>query len=249
MRIDWWTLLLQTINALVLIWLLAYFLFRPVAEIVARRKAQAARLLDDAERAKADAAALREQADAALIDAQAGRADTMRAAAAEAQTQKEALIAAARAEIERLRAAAQTEMERATETERRAANARAASLALEIARRLFERLPPDARVLGFVGGLANAVARLPAASRDDFGQPGQPARLAAPRALTAAEEAETRDALARAFGRPLELIVAIDPALIAGLELENRHTAVRNSFRADLARIAAELAQHDRNGA
>ncbi len=38
MRIDWSTLALQTINALVLIWLLARFLFRPVAGIIAERQ-------------------------------------------------------------------------------------------------------------------------------------------------------------------------------------------------------------------
>ncbi len=38
MHIDWSTLALQTINALVLVWLLARFLFRPVAEIVAERQ-------------------------------------------------------------------------------------------------------------------------------------------------------------------------------------------------------------------
>jgi F-type H+-transporting ATPase subunit b len=30
MRIDWWTLALQTANVLILIWLLGRFLFRPV---------------------------------------------------------------------------------------------------------------------------------------------------------------------------------------------------------------------------
>ena len=40
MQIDWWTLGLQTVNALVLIWLLAHFLFRPVVDaITARQKA------------------------------------------------------------------------------------------------------------------------------------------------------------------------------------------------------------------
>jgi hypothetical protein len=29
MKIDWWTLALQAVNAAVLIWLLAHFLFRP----------------------------------------------------------------------------------------------------------------------------------------------------------------------------------------------------------------------------
>ena len=41
MQIDWWTLGLQTVNALVLIWLLSRFLFRPIASILAEREVAA----------------------------------------------------------------------------------------------------------------------------------------------------------------------------------------------------------------
>ena len=41
MTIDWWTLGLQTINVLILIWILARFLFRPVAKIIAAERAAA----------------------------------------------------------------------------------------------------------------------------------------------------------------------------------------------------------------
>ena len=38
MRFDWTTLLLQTVNLLVLVWLLQRFLFRPVMAIIAERR-------------------------------------------------------------------------------------------------------------------------------------------------------------------------------------------------------------------
>ena len=50
MKIDWWTLALQAVNAAVLIWLLAHFLFRPVADIIAARQKAAQQLLADARR-------------------------------------------------------------------------------------------------------------------------------------------------------------------------------------------------------
>jgi F-type H+-transporting ATPase subunit b len=68
MRIDWWTLALQTANVLILIWLLSRFLFRPVAEIVARRQDEANKLL-------ADAAAVQRQADEARADLERARAN------------------------------------------------------------------------------------------------------------------------------------------------------------------------------
>jgi F-type H+-transporting ATPase subunit b len=38
MHIDWWTLALQTVNALVLIWILTRFFFHPVMNIIAKRQ-------------------------------------------------------------------------------------------------------------------------------------------------------------------------------------------------------------------
>ena len=39
-----------------------------------------------------------------------------------------------------------------------------------------------------------------------------------------------------------------DPSLLAGLELENEHTSIRNSLRADLERISAALLKERDNG-
>ena len=80
---------------------------------------------------------------------------------------------------------------------------------------------------------------MPQASRD--GIDAAPPRLSAARPLTAEETRSCRDAIATALGRPVDFVVAVDPGLIAGLELETPHAVVRNSFRNDLARIVEEL--------
>ncbi len=242
MRLDWQTLALQTINALVLIWLLARFLFKPVAAIIAERKALAARLLDEAEAAKSAAEQSGAEAERRLAEIAAGREAALRAVAKEADKEKAALLAAARVEIDKMRAAADAEIARARKAARRAEAEDARRLALEIARRLFERLPQDARVAGFIEGLAQALMALPAAARADF---AENAALRAPRALTPAEDELLRGALGRALGRAPAFRLEIDPALIAGLELETPHAALRNSFAADLAEIAQRLALGD----
>ena len=56
MAIDWWTFGLQTVNVLILIWILSRFFWRPVAAMIERRRVQAQALLDDAQAAR-DAAA------------------------------------------------------------------------------------------------------------------------------------------------------------------------------------------------
>jgi F-type H+-transporting ATPase subunit b len=242
MLIDWWTLSLQTINVLVLIFILSRFLFRPIAAIIAERKAATARLVDEAAAAKAEALALDEKARNALGEISASRTAAVRAATDEAKAARDALMLAARAEADRLRAEAQSEIERLKKAERREEAKRVSLLAVDIARRLFQRLPREAQVAGFVEGLATAVAALPPETRAEFNQRGD-AILKAPRALTAEEEAMCRQALAKAFGRPLALSVSVDDGVLAGLELENQHASVQNSFRADLARMAAELSR------
>ena len=63
--------------------------------------------------------------------------------------------------------------------------------------------------------------------------------------MTPEEAQSCRAALARALGRPLDFVIATDPDLIAGLELETPHAVVRNSLRSNLNRIVEELTRHD----
>ena len=41
MTIDWWTLGIQTVNVIILIWLLGRFFWRPVAAMIEQRRAAA----------------------------------------------------------------------------------------------------------------------------------------------------------------------------------------------------------------
>ncbi len=243
MRIDWWTLALQTFNVLVLVLILGRFLFRPVVAIIEERRAAAVKLLVDAEAAKHEANAAREAAKAEAAQLASTRDEALRQAAAAAEAQRGAALAAARTEVDQLRAAAEAEIQRQRQAEAVAASDRAARLAVEIAGKLLSRLPDSARIDGFVGGLADGLALLPAASRDGLGG-GEDASLKAARPLSEAEMESCRDALAKALGRPLNFVVAVDPDLVAGLELETPHAVIRNSFRADLSRIVEELIRH-----
>jgi F-type H+-transporting ATPase subunit b len=246
MRIDWWTLSLQTVNAIVLIWLLAYFFFKPIASVIAARKAAAAQLLEEAAQAKSAALVMREDEKASLADVAERRSAALAAAQQEAAAQREALLAAARSEADRMRDEARGEMARQLELVQDVQMKHASALALDIARRLVGRFPRSSLVSGFIEGLAAAAASLPPDAKKDFEKEGG-VRLRAPRALTAQEEAECRRALESGFGRPLPFSIEIDSSLIAGLELENRHTTIRNSLRADLDDIAASLDDHDRH--
>ncbi|WP_137957912.1 F0F1 ATP synthase subunit B, partial [Burkholderia sp. 4M9327F10] len=234
MRIDWSTLALQTINALVLIWLLARFLFRPVANIIAERQKAAQALIADADAAKLAAVLERDTAAREAQRLVAARAEGMKTIAAEVEGEKAVLLAAAHADADRLRATAAAEAETARlEQEKRVAD-RATYLAVDIAVKLLDRLPDSTRVSGFVDGLVDGIAQLPAQVRAELGANGGVLSLSAPRALSLQEQESCRAALATSLGRSIALQIEVDPSLIAGLELTAVHAAVRNSFKADL---------------
>jgi len=245
MHIDWWTLALQTINLLVLVGILSRFLFRPIADIIRQRQAAADALLEKAEEERRKAEEEEAQADRDKDEVEKARGNVLQAAAQEAEAEKSQILAEARKEAEDLRAAAMAEIEKRHQAEQEKIGAEASALAVEIATKLFTRLPDRAKIDGFIEGLADAVGKLPERTRSGIGAGGGVTLIAA-RAMSESELASCREALSGALGKAVAVTARTDPSLIAGLEIETPHAAVRNSFRADLDRIAAELAGHDK---
>ncbi|HVZ10000.1 F0F1 ATP synthase subunit delta [Rhodopila sp.] len=244
MQIDWWTLGLQAVNVVILIWILGRFLFQPVAAMIEQRRVEAAKLIDEARATREEAAAERQKAVQQTAGLALARSEALKKITEEADAERQAILAAARAEADRLRAAADSDIARANENAIEAHAARARQLAIDIAAKLLARLPDAARIAGFIDGLAEGVATLPAAIRAGLGTGGTPIRLKAARALTVDEMKMCRERLSRILGgRPIEIALEVDPTLLAGLEMDMPHASVRNSFRADLDRIEAALTQ------
>ncbi|HXX74526.1 MAG TPA: F0F1 ATP synthase subunit delta [Nitrospiraceae bacterium] len=61
MELDWTTFILELINFLVLMWILNRFLYKPVMNVIAQRKAAIQRTLSDAQVTRSDAQALQTQ--------------------------------------------------------------------------------------------------------------------------------------------------------------------------------------------
>jgi F-type H+-transporting ATPase subunit b len=168
MRIDWWTRALQTANVVILIWLLARFLFRPVAEIVARRQDQANKLL-------ADAADVRRQADDARADLERARADiaarrddAIADAHAATETERTALLARTNEEMIKLRVEAAAAFSRDRLAMEKMLIDRARELSVEIARRLLGRTGPAAGVDALLAELCQQVRALSPQERAAF---------------------------------------------------------------------------------
>lgn len=245
MTIDWWTLGLQTVNVLVLVWLLKRFFWRPIAAMIEQRRATAQRALAEAEEK-------RSQATAALAEIEQTRAGFTQ--------EREAILATANEAAERVRAMRLEAAERdaaflegaakvAIEKERKVAEKawaeRASQLAVEIAERLVARLDGPAVRAAFLDWLVEEIRALPAPTRDTMMANGVTLEAISATALGTADQEHYRKLIGEAFGAHPQIAFKADPALIAGLELHGPHFVVSNSWRDDLTRILAELT-HDR---
>ena len=242
MHIDWWTLALQTVNVLVLIWILSRFFFRPIMDIVAKRQEEASRVLTDAAKSRQDADAARADAEMARDEIGKERDRLI----AEAQKTAKAAKAQASNDIAKLRSEAEAAMTRDRAGADEAIIARASDLSVEIGKRLLERIPPQTALDAFLDGLCRELRALPAETRESLAAAttaGHPIEIITAAPVPDADIDRVRRALTDAFGAPLPLEFRSDPDVIAGIELHGRNTIVRNSWRGDLGRIREELSR------
>lgn len=244
MHIDWWTLALQAINVLILVWLLARFLYRPVMKVIADRQEAANALLSDAQIAK----------DAALAETASLKShnDDFAAEAAQRRTEMQADIDNDRT---RLLAQAQTDADAVTKQAAAAADAerahllaewqdKAGLLASNMAQTLLKRLPASRTTEAMFDVLIERLASLSEAEKRKLAD-DSPLAILTPSSIGGPDQARYLEALNGMLpGTPLWEFV-VDPTLIAGFEVRGAHMRIRNSWRADLDGMLAALKEND----
>lgn len=240
MQIDWWTLALQAVNFLILIWLLSRLFYRPIVAIVAKRRDAAQKLLDDAKAERTQAEA--EHAEIAQIREgfAAERQKILDGAHNEAEAARLALIAEARTDAAKLLSDAKAIAARAEDAAQRALAERAEALAIAIAEKLLTRLQPLDVTAAFLEGLCAKLDTLSPQSRTAL-RNGGAIEIVTAAALPPDQKARVQESLAVHLGAKPSPTFRTDPALIAGFELMSRDIALRNSWREDLRRIREEL--------
>jgi F-type H+-transporting ATPase subunit b len=249
-HIDWWTLVLQTLNVLILVWLLGRFFFRPVTAIVARRQDEAKKLLADAEAVGRQAEAARADVDKARSEMDARRLELLDQAQKEAKAEKARLVEEAAQQATEMREAAAATAERDRADAEGALLQHAGELSLEIAQRLLGRLPADAGLAAFTEGLCREIRALPPEARAGLKSTavsGESLELWSASGLSSEQQRLVRERLAGVLGYEPLIAFHRNEALMAGLELRGPTTIVRNNWRSDLDRIREELASEGRS--
>ena len=241
MHIDWWTLALQTVNFLIVMWLLTRFLFQPVRRMIENREA-ADRAATDAADAKArEAERVRQDYEAKraeLEEAMQKREAELHASMAE---KRDAELSAAHAEAERMRAAARARIAQEEETAFEELKTRIVELAEALATRAIEGRGIDPEV--DLDTLRKMLSALPTAERAglvaDLRQARRGLSVAVAASLPESSQEQWRKALVEELGSELQVTFEEDPSLIGGAELRFPH-AVLSASVADRLRRAAD---------
>lgn len=241
MTIDWWTIGLQAVNFLILMWLLSRVFWRPIAGAISRRK--------DAVQAMIDAAReTQEKADAALADVARERAGIaaereaiLIAAKQEADKATQAALQEAREKTEKILAAEKSRLARDRDRVYRQSVTQAAELSTEIAAKLLQRLGTSAIQEAFLQLLLDAIGAMPPNEKSILVQSPDGIELVCAIPPAEPEQAKITRAIQQALGGPLTIRFVTDPDLIAGMEIRTAHFTLHNSWKSDLATILKEL--------
>lgn len=110
--INWALLIAQLFNVILLVWLLARFLYKPVLNMLNERTRRIQESLQDAEKVKEQLANARKDYDAELAKARQEAAGILAQAQDRAKAQEAEIVAQARVEADRIRQEAREQAER-----------------------------------------------------------------------------------------------------------------------------------------
>ena len=248
MEFNWTTFALEIVNFLVLVWILQRFLYKPVLNAIARRKAGIEKTLADARAAQAEADALKRQYEGRLDD-WAGEKEKARAQMLEEiGAERSRLLAALHASLEQERNKNRVLEERQNVETRRTAEEAARAKGGQFVARLLSRLANadlERRMLETLledlTGLAETELQALRAAGAETGY-----RMKVTSRYPVAEDG--RDVLAQALGRlmgkPVACEFAEDPELLAGLRITLGAWVLHANLHDEL-RFFAEAADRD----
>ncbi len=245
MQIDWWTLGLQAINFLILVWLLSRFLYRPVRNVIAARKEQADHALSEAEAREAAAEDARKNAEADRAALAQQRRDLEAQVHKAAQDEGGRVVDAARNQaaeiVDKARKAAREEQARTLEATKGEVAAIAVTLAGELLGHQGDRGSGVAAILA----VGQFIADLPEERREEFLR----------EAATADEAVEVRtaddlseddrsawsEAMDRWFGDRVQAAFIKDPSLLGGALLRLPHAELDVTWARQLRDAEARI--------
>jgi len=152
-ELSWSTFVLEIINFLVLVWILKHFLYKPVLDVIARRRASIEKTLEDARAHHEEADKLQQQYEGRLAEWEQERQQARNTLAEEIEAERTDKLTKLQTELEQQREKARVAEARRQSDAMRKIEETALQQGAQFATRLFEQTAgPDteARLIEFV---------------------------------------------------------------------------------------------------
>ena len=134
-----WTFIIQIINLFIQVFLIKKFLFKPINDILEKRRNLADKEIKEAREAKTEADSLKEQYESSLTNAHAEAAQIVSDAQKEAQSKADTLVRDAQEEVAGIKARAAADIEQEKKKAINEAKDEISSLAMDIAGKVVEK--------------------------------------------------------------------------------------------------------------
>ena len=242
MQIDWWTLGLQTVNFLIVIWLLSRFLYRPIRRIIEEREAADKAASDAAKDQLEEAQAVRRTYEDKTAQLAAERQEREADFHKSLEAERDRRLEAARKEAAQLLTDARAKIEEDKHQALQSLKQQIEALATDLARVALRgpcRLPETlAQVQAHLDGLAQGDL--------DTLKVDLQAKNAAMTVMTAhnlsdEEKAAWNACLSKYFGADVAVVFTEKAEILGGAELHFPHAALRFSVADRLKRAAQAL--------
>jgi len=223
LELNWSTVLLEILNFLVLVWILKRFLYQPVLDVIARRRAGVEKTLADAETRHAEAARLQEQYEGRLAEWDKERQQARDRLARELDAERARKLAELQTTLEQ-----QREKARVAEQRRQAdALRKLEETALQHASRFTTQLLQqasgpelEARLVDLaIAGLAALPAARITELRNSYGRPPEAIRVASAFPLADDQRQRLGQALAGVVDPDIQQHFEQDRTLLAGVRI------------------------------
>jgi len=248
MHIDWWTLVLQAINFLILVWLLRRFLYRPVRDVIEKRKALAQQAFAEATEQKKEAEAARQRFDEDRTGLARERQDMLNRTHGEMESERDAVIKRARREADELIEAARATIEEEREAALADIREQVAELATELASDIMRKAGVSGSSDVFLEQLEKHLRELPQEERErlqkDLATEDSRLTVVTASPLTPEDRKRWTDRLGAQLGGYDRTEFASDSDILGGAELRFPHAVIRFTW-ADQLRKAEERLRAD----
>jgi F-type H+-transporting ATPase subunit b len=223
MLIDWFTVLAQVVNFLILVWLLKHFLYRPILDALDAREKRIAKELADADTKKAEAQSARDEFQQKNEEFEQQRAALLNKATEEAKAERQRLLDEARQAADALSARRQETLRSDAHNLNQAISHRAQQEVFAIARRALTDLADSSleeRMAGvFIRRLQQMDEQTKKGLGDSLRSASEPALVRSTFDLPAAQRTAIQQTLNETFSAEISIRFETMPELISGIEL------------------------------